>query len=75
MPALPITKQSDWNNNVYVLTTIRVVVMILVAYLIKSLYNAVPSIWGWGARPSSVAAGRLAFPLHFGLCSGFDKSR
>ena len=57
MPLLLDPQQSDWSNNVYVLTATRVLVMIGVAYLIRSLYSLVPSIWG--TRSASIAAGAL----------------
>ena len=57
MPVLPIPQQSDWSDNIYVLTTTRVLVMIGAAYLIRTLYSLVPSIWG--TRSASVAAGPL----------------
>ena len=57
MPVLPVPQQSDWSNNIYVLTATRVFVMIGVAYLIRSLYTLVPSIWG--TRSASIAAGAL----------------
>lgn len=67
MPALPISQPSDWNNNVYVLATTRVFVMIGLAYLLRTLYSLVPSIWG--ARSASVSAGGLSFPCRFDLCT------
>lgn len=67
MPPLPISRPSDWNNNVYVLATIRVFVMIGFAYLLKALYSLVPSIRG--ARSAPVAAGGLSFPCHFDICT------
>ena len=60
MPALPISQQPEWNYNVYVLATNRILVMIGVAYLIKSLYTLVPLIWGSGS--ASIAAGELSYP-------------
>ena len=60
MPALPTSQQPVGNNNVYVLATTRVLVMIGVAYLIKSLYTLVPQIWGSGS--ASIAAGGLSYP-------------
>ena len=60
MPALPISQQPEWNYNVYVLATTRILVMIGVAYLIKSLYTLVPLIWGSGS--ASIAAGGLSYP-------------
>ena len=57
MPALPVP-QSDWSNNVYVVVTTRVFVMVGMAYLIKSLYHLLPS--NWGTRSASIAAGRLS---------------
>ncbi|CAD6590898.1 MAG: hypothetical protein ASARMPRED_005096 [Alectoria sarmentosa] len=53
MPALPVP-QSDWSNNVYVVVTTRVFVMVGMAYLIKSLYHLLPS--NWGTRSASIAA-------------------
>ena len=58
MPVLPVPQQSDWSDNIYVLTATRVLVMLGMAYLIKTLYSLVPSIWG--TRSASIAAG--AFP-------------
>ena len=58
MPALPVPQQSDWSNNVYVIVTTRVFVMVGMAYLIKSLYHLLPS--NWGTRSASIAAGRLS---------------
>lgn len=63
MPALTVPQQPDWNNNVYVLATTRMFVMIGMAYLIKSLYNLVPSIWG--TRSAPIAAGGHSFPSSF----------
>ena len=57
MPVLPDPQQSDWNNNIYVLATARILIMIGMAYLIRSLYSLVPSIWG--THSASVAAGAL----------------
>ena len=65
MPALPIPQQSDWSNNVYVVATTRIFVVIGMGYLVKSLYNHVPPIWG--TRSASVAAGEhssLSNPHH-----------
>ena len=67
MPVLPTSQQSDWNNNVYVLATTRVLVMIGLAYLIKRLYNLVPSIWG--TRLAPVAAGGRSLPFCFVSCA------
>ena len=63
MPALPVPQQSDWNNNIYVLAVTRIFVMIGVAFLIKNLYNLMPTIWG--TRSASIAAGGLSFPSNF----------
>lgn len=73
MPALPTPQQSDWDNNVYVLATTRIFVMIGLAYLIRSLYSLVPSIWG--TRSASVAAGGLSFPSNFDQCIRRVKSQ
>ncbi len=73
MPALPVSQESDWNNNVYVIATTRAFVMIGIAYLVKSLYNLVPSIWG--TRSASIAAGRLSFPFNIHRYRGGAKSR
>ena len=59
MPALPVPRQADWSDNIYNLATIRVVIIIGVAYLVKSLYNLVASIWG--TRSASIAAGEPPF--------------
>ena len=59
MPALPVPQQADWSDNIYILATIRVVVIFGVAYLIKSLYNLMASIWG--TRSASIAAGEPSF--------------
>ena len=58
MPSLPTSQQSDWSNNIYVVATTRIFVMIGMAYLAKSLYNFVPSIWG--TRSASIAAGEYS---------------
>lgn len=55
MPSLPNPQQSDWGNNAYVVATTRIFVVIGMGYLVKSLYNFVPSIWG--TRSASIAAG------------------
>lgn len=60
MPALSISQQPEWNNNVYVFATSRILVVIGVAYLIKSLYTLVPLIWGSGS--ASIVAGGLSYP-------------
>ena len=73
MPALRIFQPSDWSNNVYVLATMRILVMIGLAYLIKSLYNVVPSIWG--TRSASIAAGEHSYPSNFHQRIGDMKSR
>ena len=73
MPALPISQPSDWNNNVYVLATTRILIMIGSAYLIKSLYNVVPSIWS--TRSASIAAGEHSCPSNFHQRIGDTKSR
>lgn len=39
MPVLALQQQSDWENNVYVLTTTRILVIVGVAYLFRSLYQ------------------------------------
>ncbi|KAL9066248.1 MAG: hypothetical protein Q9161_007705 [Pseudevernia consocians] len=54
MPALPVTQQSDWSSNFYVVATNRIFVVIGMAYLVKSLYSLVPSIWGTSS--ASIAA-------------------
>ena len=64
MPVLALQQQSDWGNNVYVLTTTRILVIVGVTYLFRSLYqwarplmgrlplaNLVP--WVAGNHPSS----------------------
>ena len=56
MPALPASQQLDWNNNIYVLATIRILLVIGVAYLIKILCSLMPFMWG--TRTASVAHGR-----------------
>lgn len=71
MPVLPNPQQSDWNNNIYVLATTRVLVVIGVAYLIRSLYGLVPSIWG--TRSASIAAGALPCPSN--IDQGSNKVR
>lgn len=58
MPPLPTSQQSDWNNNVYVLATARILVMAGVAYLVKSLYILMTLILG--TRSASLAAGTLS---------------
>ena len=59
-PALSIPPGSEWNNNVYILTTTRVFGMFGLAYLIKVLYDMVTLLGGRGSV--SVAAGELSFP-------------
>lgn len=59
MPALSVPPESGWNSNVYILTTTRVFGMFGLAYLIRTLYSMVPSMWGAGS--ASVAAGGLSF--------------
>ena len=39
MPVLALQQQSDWENNVYVLTTTRILVIVGVTYLFRSLYQ------------------------------------
>ena len=39
MPVVGLQQQSDWENNAYVLTTTRVLVIVGVAYLFRSLYQ------------------------------------
>ena len=39
MPVLALQQQSDWENNVYVLTTTRILVIVGMAYLFRSLYQ------------------------------------
>lgn len=73
MPALPVPQQSDWSNNVYVVATTRIFVMIGMAYLIKSLYNLVQSTWG--ARAASMATGGHSFPSKSHPCTRSAKSR
>lgn len=73
MPALPIPQQSDWNNNVYVLATTRIFVMIGLAYLLRSLYNLMPS--NWGTHPASIAAGGHSFRSSFHQCEGGAESQ
>ena len=66
MPALPVPQHADWSNNFYVLATTRVLIVIGLAYLIRSLYSLVPSIWGM--RSAAVAAGAL--PCHSHIDQG-----
>ena len=63
MPALPVPQQSDWNNNVYVLATTRIFVIIGMAYLVKILYNMASSMWG--ARSASIAESEHCFLFIF----------
>ena len=56
MLALPASQQLDWNNNIYVLATIRILLVIGVAYLVKIVYGLMP--FTWGTRTASVAHGR-----------------
>lgn len=58
MPPLPISQQPDWNNNIYVLATTRILVMVGAAYLVKSLYTLIRLTWG--TRSNFLAAGRLS---------------
>ena len=39
MPVLALQQQSGWENNVYVLTTTRILVIVGVTYLFRSLYQ------------------------------------
>lgn len=39
MPILALQQQSAWENNVYVLTTTRILVIVGVTYLVRSLYQ------------------------------------
>ena len=55
MPGLPASEQLDWNNNIYVVATIRILVAICAAYLIKILYSLMPFMWG--TRTASAAHG------------------
>ncbi|KAM0795149.1 hypothetical protein BDR22DRAFT_826351 [Usnea florida] len=55
MPVLPIPQHSDWSDNIYVLTATRVLVIIGAAYLIRTLYSLVPSIWGTSSASVAVA--------------------
>ena len=57
MPALPISQQSNWSNNVFVLATTRILIMIGLAYLIKSLYAYLHL--AWSTRSDSLVAGGL----------------
>ena len=59
MPALPGSQQLDWNDNIYVLATIRILLVIGVAYLIKIMYGLMPFMCG--RRTAPVAQGRLSF--------------
>ena len=56
MPALPASQQLDWNNNIYVLATIRILLLVGLAYLIKTLYSLMPFMWG--TRTASATHGR-----------------
>ena len=56
MAALPASQQSDWNNNLYVVATIHI--LIGVAYLVKLLYSLMPVTWD--RRTASAAHGRLS---------------
>lgn len=58
MPLLPISQQPDWNNNIYVLATTRILGMVGAAYLVKSLYTLTRLTWG--TRSAFLAAGRLS---------------
>ena len=58
MAAPPASQQLDWNNNIYVIATIRILLVIGVAYLVKTLYGLMPFLWG--TRTASAAHGRPA---------------
>ena len=58
MPVLTARQDSDWDSNVYVITTTRVLVLVGTAYLGRSLYNLVSATWG--SRSTSTAAGESA---------------
>ena len=73
MPVLALQQQSAWENNVYVLTTTRIFVIVGVTYLFRSLYpwarplmerlplaNLVP--WAAGNTPSSSPPSLISFP-------------
>ena len=60
MPILPTSQQADWGNNVFIQATTRILVMIGLAYLVKSLYAFWPL--ALSTRSGSFAAGGLPFP-------------
>lgn len=39
MPVLTLQQQSAWEDNVYVLTTTRILVIVGVTYLVRNLYQ------------------------------------
>ena len=57
MPALTTPQEPSWDNNVYVLVTTRIFVLMSMAYLARSLYNMVSP--AWGSRAASTVAGEL----------------
>lgn len=57
MPVITTSQEPDWNNNVYVITTTRVFVLIGTAYLLRSLYNVVSP--NWGPRLASILGGEF----------------
>ena len=65
MPVLELQHQSAWENNVYVLTTTRILVVVGVTYLFRSLYQWARPVLGRLplANLVSWAAGKFSHPI------------
>ena len=69
MPLLDLKQQSAWENNVYVLTTTRLLVIVGVTYLLRILYQWLRPVLEIFPIANLVpwAAGRSCHPLLHGL--------
>ena len=69
MPVLTL-QQSNWENNIYVVTTTRVFIMAGVVYLGRSLYYLVSRYSGVvaGTAPTARACPPSPLTYDFGLC-------
>ena len=65
MPVLELQYQSAWENNVYVLTTTRILVIVGVTYLSRSIYHWARPVLGRLplANLVSWAAGKVSHPI------------
>ncbi|KAL9103183.1 MAG: hypothetical protein Q9163_001749 [Psora crenata] len=68
MPAISTPKQTTWDSNIYVVAMTRVLVIIGVSYLIKSLYQLI----GWSCFPPSTSTSFPAADARFSFGLGFD---